>query len=175
MSMVFLANPSLAHKHFLYRVVEGVALRSVIIPPKRQERIPGDFEGPGLRYLIEQIETAGGVPENDLKAIERPHSMVYKVSPSAAKPIAADTLDAAVVFEQRAMQELSGDKSEEAGLVAFATLARPNPDALRSSSLEVTQMADTPGGNDEAVKGGVDFEARVDKKASKPARGRRRG
>jgi hypothetical protein len=170
---VYLANPTLATRIFLYRVVEGTAIRQTTVAPRRQVKLPEDFDGDGLRYLIEQIERAGGVNESDLKALEKPHALVYKVAP---KPISSDRIDEAVERELRATQELSAQQTEAAGLVTLATLERPAPGTVRAASLEVTQMNDSAGGREEPAKGGVDVEVRVDRAApGKPIRGRRRG
>jgi len=164
---VFVANPSLSHREFNYRVAEIPTIRILRIAPHRQAKFPEDFaDEQQLAYLIDQLERAGGVPANDPRSLTHPHSLIYTVS---RKPIEAKQIETAVERDAAAIQERASVKTEEAGLSTFGTLAKPNPDSLRSASLEVTELKSTPG-SEEVAKGGVNYQARVDRTAPRKSR-----
>ncbi|HUW79730.1 MAG TPA: hypothetical protein VMV54_02400 [Acidocella sp.] len=165
---VFIANGTMHNKVFMYRVVEGQQIRQITIPSKRQVKFPEDFSGPGLEYLIKQLERAGGVPQNDLNSITSAYAMVYSVSKD---PIVSDKIDQSVNLDKTVRQAIAGDMTEAAGLVSFATLAGPNPDALKATGLEVVQLGDQ---GDDTVRDGVSFEANVSREAGGRRDGKRR-
>jgi len=169
MAHVYVANGTHQHQHFLYRVVESKSLRRLEIPAGRQQRFPEDFsEGQQIDEIIRQLERFGAVPASDVPAVHTPRALVYSVG----KPIKSDPIDAARERDEEVRQDVAAQKTEEAGLAQFSTLAQHGAQAsLKSSTLEVTQM-ETVG--DRPEKDGVDFEAKVDTKAGKRANSKRR-
>ena len=146
-------------------------MRRLEVPAGRQQKFPEDFsDGQQLDSLIKQLERFGAVPASDLNAIEKPRALVYAID---RKPIPVGKIDEARERDEAARQEVSAKQTENAGLALLATdAARGNQDAVKSTSLEVTQLNDQ---SEDAQKGGVDVEVGVSHSAGKKQTGKRRG
>lgn len=165
---IFVANGTMHNKDFFYRPLGSAQIRKISIPSKRQVKFSEDFSGPELEYIVKQLERAGGVPRDDLNSIESAYSLVYSVSKD---PIKTTVIDETVEKDKKARQNIAAEMSEAAGLASFATLASPNPEAVKATGLEVVQLADQ---GDDAVKDGVNFEAQVSREAGARRDGKRR-
>lgn len=177
---IFVANPSLQHYIFNYRVPGVPTIRNLRIQMRGQAIFPEDFAPDAAKAIVAQLERRGAVPHNDPRAIQRPNSLTYKVedSRSPARAIKSDAIEDAAEVDKKARQDRSNVAAENAGLGTFAALAGPNEGALRSTSLEVEQIDPQ---SDEHEKDGVNFEVKVDRRTEskieekKPPRQRRRG
>lgn len=170
MSQVFVANGTHQHQQFIYRVPESPSVRRLEIPAGRQAKFNEDFTDGQLPHIITQLERFGAVPQSDVKAITAPRTLVYSVN---KQPIAANKLDEARELDEAARQEVAAQQTENAGLALLSTSAQhTNPDAIKSTSLEVTQLSDQ---GDDPVKGGVDVEIGVSRSAGKMQTGKRTG
>jgi hypothetical protein len=166
---VFIANGSLRNWEFMYRVPENPTVRRLQIRAGGQERFPEDFSDAALPEVVKQLHRVGAVPHNNVDASRSPSGLIYRVG----KPIGSDDIDEAREHDVQVRQDIAGDKTEAAGLASFATLARPNPDAINDAQLEVVQLTN----QGEPERGGVNFEAEVSRKAPTGAKrvGKRRG
>ncbi len=173
MAQVHIANGTHQNQHFFYRVVEAQTLRKIEIPAGRQQKFPEDFvEGHQLDSLIKQLERFGAVPASEVSHIEKPRALVYSID---RKPISVGKIDEAREKDEAARQEVSAQQTENAGLTLLATAAqRGNPEAIKTTSLEVTQLNDQ---GEDPKRGGVDVEVSVSTNASagKKQMGKRRG
>jgi len=157
------------HRVFMYRLPEHPNFRQISIPAGRQQKFPEDFEGAALESLVTQLKRAGAAPVSEINAINTAHSFIFSVS---SKPITSAKIDAARERDEFVRQEISAQKTEEAGLATFAAASGPSPDKVRATSLEVLQLNDQ---GDDPKKGGVDFEANVSRRAGRKETTSRRG
>lgn len=161
---VFVANPSLQHRHFMYRVLEAATLRRLEIRAKCQAQVPGDFEGANLTSLVKQLEGFGAVPANDPRSITRPYALIYKVEASKTRPIASDQINEAMERDAEARQERAAQETENTGKANFVAVSGSAPGRVQSTALEVEQLTDREE-DPELVKGGVNYEIEVSKSA----------
>ena len=161
---VFVANPTLQHRDFQYRIPGVNTPRVLKIVAGGQAQIPGDLAGSELQNVIRQLEALGAVPKGDIRAIVMPKALVYEVAP---KPIDPDTINEGLERDEMARQEVAGQKMEEAGLAAFSR-AQANGAHVVETSMEVVEVTDRG-----PVKDSVNMEVVV---SSKPGRraGRKR-
>jgi hypothetical protein len=171
---VFIANGTMQHREFHYRILEQPTVRVLKIGAGQQERLAENLEGEQLQYVLDQLQGAGAVPVSDIGAIKTPYSLVYDVR----RPIKTDKIDEARARDVDVRQDIAGDKVEQAGLVAFEGMRRTiakaggDPSKLEETTLEVVQLKDSA--DEERQRGGVDAEVTVSKKhGDKPARSRR--
>jgi hypothetical protein len=160
MSQVFVGNPTLQHRELHYRLPNHKTARVVKIAAGGQEKLPDDLAGTELAAVVAQLEQLGAVPASDIRAIILPKALVYSVTPN---PIPATKLEEGLERDERARQEVSGEKMEEAGLAAFtAAQSQTGGAKVLETSVEVVEVTDRG-----SVKGGVNAEVIV---SSKPGR-----
>ena len=170
MSQVFVANSTYQHFHFNYSIPEVMGFRTLEIRAGRQRKFPEDFNETQLQAVLTQLERYGAVAVSDIRYITLPRSLVYSVD----RELSSDKINEARKKDEAARQEISAQKTEEAGLVLPAIAqAQSGNIEVRATSLEVTQLEDRD--SVDAVKGGVDVEVRVDKSAGKRRASKRRG
>ena len=164
MAYVYVANCTLQHREFPYRVVEAAAYRTLRIPAGSQAKFPEDFTDQQLQKLEEQLVRAGGVPVNDLDALTSAYGLLYKVD---RKPITSDQISVALEKDIDKRQEIADTKTEAAGLALLETAegrGTPNhrPGTVRETSAEIVQLNDND--REEPTKGGVDAKVTVSRK-----------
>ena len=162
---IYVANATLQHREFYYRRPEdirpGATYRVLEIPAGLQVQFPGDYDRAAVQVLISQLERSGAVPHDDLGAIQRPHTLVYRVQ----SVIEGDTIDEAFNSDIDARTTVAADQMEKTGLQAFSatqTLLKQNgmsPASLKETTLEITETTDVS-----QVTGGVDMEVTVTEK-----------
>ena len=159
---IFIANGTLQHREFHYRVAGKDTPRIENIPAGSQVQLPGDFEGAVLQGLITQLEQAGAIPQNELNAITRPHALLYRV----AKRIESDAIDEAREKDTEARSEVAAQQMENAGIAAFNIAQKAGP--VQETVVTITEVTDV-----KPVAGGVDHEVIVSQKPQRNA-GRKR-
>lgn len=164
---VYVANGTHQHIQFNYRLPETKSFRALEIRAGRQTRFTEDFDEHALSVLVEQLERYGAVGVADVKNIVLPRSLIYSVD----RKISSDKINEARLKDEAARQEVAAQKLEEAGLAQFPADERL-ASATKSTSLEVIQLGEQ---NQEGVKGGVDAEITVSKRAGKKETGKRKG
>ena len=155
MSQVNVANPTLQHAHFSYRLPHIQTLRTLKIPAGGQVKFPEDLTGNDLQSVLDQLARYGAVPQSEVGAIVRPKTLIFDVS---ATPIKVDKIEEGLGRDEDARQEVAGQKMEEAGLGAFKTtqdnlLAAKAPGKLTETSVEIVEVNDRG-----KVEGGVNVE-----------------
>ena len=168
---IFVANATLQHRQLSYRRREDMRPeaqpRVLEIPAGGQAKFPGDYDNEGVAWLIQQIHRSGGVPHDDLEAIKRPHTLVYRVQ----RVVEADTVNEAFNADIEARTDIAATEMEKAGLASFATaqgVLRQNgrdPDALRETTLTIEETTDVT-----TVEGGVSAEYTASTKPGTPTR-----
>jgi hypothetical protein len=166
---IYVANATLQHRQLSYRRKEDMRPeaqpRVLEIPAAGQAKFPGDYDNEGVRFLIKQIERSGGVPYDDLDAITRPHTLVYRVE----KVVESDTISEAVEQDTEARTEIAATQMENAGFAAFnaaQNMLKTNgvdPQSLRETSLEITEVTDVT-----TVEDGVSMEVTASTKPGTP-------
>ena len=160
MSQLFVGNPTLQHRELHYRLPQHKTARVVRIAAGGQEQLPDDLAGSELDSVIKQLEQLGAVPASDIRAIILPKALVYSVSPN---PITENKLEEGLERDEKARQEVAGDKMLESGLSAFKIAeAQVRGAKVLETSVEVVQTTDRG-----PVRGGVNSEMVV---SSKPGR-----
>lgn len=165
MSSLYIANHTLQHQQFYYRVPEVPDARAISIPAGRQAKFPEDFSPEQFQAVVHQLERyLGAVAARDVKSLEWPRALIY-----SDREIGRSKIDEARELDQRVRQDVSAAAFENDGLGAFSASPNPIP-GLAETAISITQV-DT-NGDDE--RGGVDFEAVVSKRAAKIARSPRK-
>ncbi len=164
---VYVANGTHQHIQFNYRLPEMNSFRTLEIRAGRQTRFPEDLSDMSLSVLVAQLERYGAVGVADVKNIVLPRSIIYSVD----RKISSDKINEAREKDEAARQEVAAQKLEEAGLAQFPTDERL-AGLTKSTSLEVVQLGDQ---GQESVKGGVDAEITVSKRAGRKETGKRKG
>lgn len=154
---IYVANATLQNRQLSYRRREDMRPeaqpRVLEIPAAGQAQFPGDYDNEGVKWIIQQIERSGGVPHNDLEAIKRPHTLVYRVQ----TVVESDTISEAVEQDMNARTDVAAEQMENAGLAAYTIAERAGP--VRETTLEITEVTDV-----KTVDGGVNMEITVSNK-----------
>jgi hypothetical protein len=168
---IFVANATLQHRDFSYRRREDMrpeaAPRTLEIPAAGQVKFPGEYDLEGVKWIITQLERSGGIPHDDLEAIKRPHTLVYRVQ----KVIESDTISEAVEADIDARTDLAATQMENAGLAAFASAQTTlrshgkDPDSLKETTLTIEETTDVT-----TVEGGVNAEYTASTKPGTPTK-----
>ena len=165
---VLLANGTRQNRVFCYMCPKQKRQKQIAIPQGRQVEIAMDYSPVEMGLLESQLNANGAVKMNDIRSITTPYSLIYSID---TKHIASDKIDQARERDAVVRQDIAAQVTEEAGLATFATLAAPNPDKVRASSLDVEQLEDQ---GDEVKRRGVSYEAAVRLDAGARKDGRRR-
>lgn len=155
---IYIANGTPQNHQFHYRVPERQNPRIVDIPAGRQVSIDGDNEET-TAMIIEQLERYGAVPKSSIRLIRSPRTLIYSID---RKAIDSNKIDEARERDEVARQEVAAQKTQDAGLslLPIASNKGGNPDAIKATSLEVTQVSDMG-----ETKNGVNVEINVRKDA----------
>jgi hypothetical protein len=168
---IYVANATLQHRQLSYRRREDMRPdaqpRTLEIPAAGQAKFPGEYDNEGVKWIITQLERSGGVPHDDLEAIKRPHTLVYRVQ----KVIESDTISEAVEADIDARTDIAADQMEKAGAAAFnaaQSVLRTNgkdPESLKEASLTIEEVTDVT-----TVEGGVNMEITASTKPGTPTK-----
>jgi hypothetical protein len=165
---VYIGNATERRVIFNYCKAKGHPTRRVEIPPACQAPLLDEFDDAASTAWIEkQMQLAGYRPASDVAGA----GIVYAFS---EKPITVGKLNTAYVEHKKVVQELAGDKAEQAGLGAFEGIRKTNPDwnlHKVSTSLDEVSGESADG---RPKKDGIAFQADVDLKADKPMRTKKR-
>ena len=159
MSQVYVANGTLQHREFPYRVVEARDFRVLRIPAGSQAKFPEDFSEQQLQNLEAQLQDAGAVPVSEISALTSAFGLIYKVD---RKPITSDQIEIAIEKDLDVRQNTADQKVEAAGLALLATAEAPRPGSIRETSAELVQLQDND--REIPVKGGIDSKVTVTRK-----------
>lgn len=163
---VLVANPTLLHRRFSYRMPGQATVRTVEINAGGQSKLPDDLSDNDLANVIKQLERFGAVPRSEVSAITLPKALIFDVRKN---PIDVDIIEEGLERDENARQEVSGQKLEEAGLGAF----KATQDLISSTrsrgkvietSVEIVEVTDKG-----QTKGGVNAEFVVSTKANRRA------
>jgi hypothetical protein len=167
---VLIANPTLLHRKFSYRLPGNQNTRHVPVNAGGQSKLPDDLSGNDLDSVIAQIVAIGGVPASEVSAINLPKSFIFDVRKN---PIDVDKIEEGLERDETARQDVSGQMLEEAGLGAFKLaedLLKTSgaPGRVVETTLEIVETTDRG-----KTKDGVNAEFVVSTKPNRRA-GRKR-
>lgn len=177
MSIIFVANGTLQHHRFIYRL--GRLTQEVIVEIKAgaEVQLPGgdaEFDEGQLADVLKQLHRRGAVPSEDLRAMTRPRTLIYKVSKRPDQPISANVIDAARERDELVRQEDAGDKVEQLGVALLGVMeetirqakasgeAGASPEKLKETTLTIRQLEDAPDQHEQ--KDGADAQYTISKK-----------
>jgi hypothetical protein len=168
---IFVSNATLQHRQLSYRRRQDMRPdaqpRVLEIPAAGQAKFPDDYDSEGVKWLIQQIERSGGVPHDDLDAIKRPHTLVYRVE----RAMDSDTIGEAVEKDIDARTDVAATQMETAGFAAFAVAQQTlrtngrNPDSLQETTLTIEEVTDVT-----TVEDGVSMEVTASTKPGTPTK-----
>lgn len=160
---VNIANPTLQHRKFQYRLPHIDQARTVEIQAGGQAKLAEDLSGSDLESVIAQLQRMGAVPQSEVGSIILPKALIFDVSTT---PIKIDRIEEGLERDEDARQDVSAAKMEEAGLGAFAIAENlvKGKSKLVETSVEIIETTDRG-----QVKGGVNTEYVVSTAANRRA------
>jgi hypothetical protein len=141
--------------------------RILEIPAGGEVRFPGDYDSEGTKWIIQQLERSGGIPFNDLNAIKRPHTLIYRVHDI----IESDTISEALELDMNARTDIAAEQMESAGFAAFNAaqtalrMSGRDPETLKETTLTIEEVTDGA-----TVENGVNMEVTASTKPGTPTK-----